>query len=197
MKTLTLIGALLVIWSHPQAYAQHPFAKLQAGRPDVVSATPAQDSQSKIDPEKEAAIRQLLFQTGIEITLNQMLGDMEKNLKPMIISSLPPGEYRDGLVDLWFEKFKSKLGNELFEVAVPVYDRHLSLEEIKGLIQFYGTPLGQKALRLTPLLTGELQEKGEKLGELVGQESMLEVLSEHPDLKKEIEAAEKRSEQPK
>jgi len=197
MKAQMLVVAVLGILLQAECPAQHPLAKVQADKASSLSAARVQDSEAKVDPAKEAAIRQLIFQSGFEITMNQMIDDMGKGLKPVLVNSLPAGEYRDRFADLWWEKFRSKIGTQILELAVPVYDKYLSMEEIKGLIQFYGTPLGQKALRLSPLLTGVLQEKGEKLGELMGQEAGAEVLYEHPDLKKALEEAEKRSEQPR
>ena len=69
----------------------------------------------------------------------------------MMVSSLPPGDYRNRLVELFFEKFQSKAdAQELIEMAVAGCDRYLSDEEIKGLVAFYQTPLGRKALESCP-----------------------------------------------
>jgi hypothetical protein len=59
------------------------------------------------------------------------------------------------------------------------------------LIRFYETPLGQKALSVLPKLSIEMQGEGMKVGEKLGRQSMLEVLSEHPELQKALEAAQK------
>jgi hypothetical protein len=45
------------------------------------------------------------------------------------------------------------LGNEL----VGIYDRHFSDEEIKGLLEFYGSPLGQKVAAELPKINREVQ----------------------------------------
>ena len=104
-------------------------------------------------------------------------------MKPVLTNSLPPGEYREKLVNLFFAKFQAKAdGQSLLEMAIPLYDKNLSHEEIKGLIQFYQTPLGQKAVSVMPKLTAELQEEGRKWGENLGRQSMIEVMSEHPEL---------------
>jgi hypothetical protein len=107
---------------------------------------------------------------------------------------LPAGDYRAKLVDLFFEKFQNHLKEELqqlLELAVPLYDKYFSHEDIKGLIKFYETPLGQKALSVLPNLSVEMQGEGMKLGEKIGRQSMMEVLSEHPELQKALEEAQK------
>jgi hypothetical protein len=146
----------------------------------------------KIDPAKEADIRVLLDIVGTKAFVAQTMGSMEKAMKPLLTNSLPPGEYREKLVELFFAKFKAKAdGQGLLELAIPLYDKNLSHEEIKGLIQFYRTPLGQKAVSVIPKLTAELQEEGRKWGENLGRQSMIEVMTEHPDLAHAMEEARK------
>jgi hypothetical protein len=129
---------------------------------------------------------------GTKLLVVQVMDGMEKSIKPLMASSLPPGEYREKLIDLFFAKFHSKaVPQQLLDMAVPAYDRYYTHEEIKGLIQFYETPLGQKMISVLPKLTGELQDAGRKWGEGLGRDSMLEVLSEHPELATALEAARK------
>lgn len=110
----------------------------------------------------------------------------------MMIEALPAGDYREKLVDLFFEKFQSKFAaQQLIDLAVPSHDRYFTDEEIKDLIQFYQTPLGQKAITTLPQLTQEPRESGQKMGEKIGQDSMMEVLDEHPELKKQLEDTQK------
>jgi len=57
------------------------------------------------------------------------------------------------------------------------------------LIEFYQTPLGQKAIATLPKVTTEMQEQGRKWGEELGKQCMVEVLSEHPELAEALNAA--------
>jgi hypothetical protein len=151
-------------------------------------------SRAKIDPAKEADIRRLLDLTGTASNMLQVMDAMQNNMRPVLTNSLPPGEYREKLVNLFFEKFQSRMKNEIqdmFDAIVPVYDKYFSVEDIKGLIRFYETPLGQKATTELPKLVAELQGQGMKRGEQIGRESMLQVLSEHPELEKALEEAQK------
>jgi hypothetical protein len=74
-------------------------------------------------------------------------------------------------------------------MAVVRYDEQFSDEDIKGLVAFYETPLGQKAVSALPKLTAELQEDGRALGQQIGRESMKEVLAEHPELERALHEA--------
>ena len=153
--------------------------------------------QSKIDPAKEADIRHLLEVAGTAAVIQQVMKSMEQSLKPTMASSLPPGDYRGRLIDLFFERFRSKFdANRLVDLAVARYDENFSDEEIKGLIKFYETPFGQKVVSLLPKLTVELQQDGQKLGQQVGRDSMVEVLSEHPDIAQALQDASHRTSPP-
>jgi len=168
-------------------YAQTAPAKQQPAAPATTPAAPA-----KIDPAKEADIRKLLDLVGTKALAAQSIESMTKSIKPVLTNSLPPGAYREKLVDLFFAKFSSKTNlQHLLDLAVPIYDKHFSHQEIRSLIEFYQTPLGQKTIATLPVLMAELQDEGRKWGEALGRESMQEVLAEHPDLLEAMTAAQR------
>ena len=200
MRICTPIAlCILLIASSVQAkrVSQNSSAKPQTSPQQTAPAPGASSAaagQSKIDPAKEADIHRLLDLAGTKTAMTQIMQGMEKNLRPVVTNSLPPGEYRVKLVDLFFERFQDHSKTEiqqLLDSAVPLYDKYFSHEDIKGLIQFYQTPLGQKALSVLPKLSIEMQGEGMKLGEKLGRQSMQEVLSEHPELQKSLEEAQK------
>jgi len=69
--------------------------------------------------------------------MQQVLAGMSSNMKPMLMSSLPAGEYREKLADLFLQKFQSKLRVEqLMDLAIPIYAKYFSKEELEGLMRF-------------------------------------------------------------
>ena len=172
--------------------ANKPPARGQAADPASDDSTTA---QAKIDPVKEADIRHLLELTGAKSMVSQVMTSMESSIKPLMMNSLPPGEYREKLVDLFFQEFQSRANGEmiprLLDAAIPVYDKYYSDDDIKGLIRFYETPVGQKALSLMPKISTELQSQGQKMGQTIGRDAMLKVLADHPDLKSALDDAAK------
>lgn len=196
MKKLAAAVFALLIVSCAQAQSQaqrSPAASPQGRDPGASPAgSSAAGTATGVDPAKEADIRHLLEITGAKSLTSQIMAGMKDNLKPVLTNSLPPGDYRAKLIDLFFDKFMARANAEfpkLLDAAVPIYDKYLSAEDIKGMIQFYQTPLGQKTLSVLPQITAAMQSQGQKLGEQIGRESMLEVLSEHPDLAKAMEDA--------
>ena len=170
-----------------QAWAQ----SRAAANPAVQKPEASKESQSaalQIDPAKRAEILKLQELTGTKTRVVQVMGEMEKSIKPLMTGALPPGEYRDKLIQLFFEKFHSKFDAQaILDTAVPIYDKYLSHEEIKAMIAFYQTPAGQKSVTVMPQMLAEMMEASKKQGERIGRESMLEALDEHPELKKALE----------
>jgi uncharacterized protein len=187
-----LLGALAARMENrsPQVLPDYPQAQEQ--KPPVANTA---ESHSNMDPVKEAHIRALLAVSGTEETVKQLMSSMtEKSIRPMLTSSLPPGDYRDKLIDLFLLKLQSKMdAHRLSELAVPVYDKYLSDQDVKDLTSFYSTPLGKKTLTVVPKMTAELQDEGRKMGEEAGRQAMLEVLAEHPELQQALEEAAKKA----
>jgi uncharacterized protein len=189
----------LIVWlpANAQQPAQAATSKpgtAQAAAGDSKKPAATQDAgdtqTKKMDAAKEADIRRLLDVAGTRQMMTDSLESMTTSIRPLMTRALPAGEYREKLVDLFFLKFKAKIDLEhLLEIAVGVYDKHFSHEEIKGLIKFYESPLGQKASSLLPQISNEMRVAGEKWGEVLGRQSMNEVLAEHPDLAEALEAA--------
>jgi len=155
-----------------------------------VATSAPQATQSKIDPAKEADIRRLLEVMRASELMTKLMGGMEQGIRPMLTNAFPPGEYREKLISLFLAKLHSNLqSGDLLDLIVPIYDKYYSRDEIKGLIQFYETPVGNKMVSVTPQIAVESQAAGRDWGQQVGADSMREVLSEHPDLEKALEDA--------
>lgn len=184
-RCIAIACFLLATWCAAHAQTSQP-------GPSGLQQKPAAAEPAKIDPAKEADIRRLLELTGTKNLMVQNMNSMQENLRPLMTNSLPPGNYREKLVDLFLTKFRSKADPaHMIDIAVQLYDKYLSQEDIKGLIQFYQTPVGQKAISILPRLLAELVQSGQQWGQEVGRETMQEVLAEHPDLAEAMAAAAK------
>ncbi len=196
MKMCSVIAWFLLIGcasAQTQSGSPQTVPEQQTDQKKAVPGSSAAQS-SKIDPAKAAAIRQLMDVAGVKAIMIQTMDSMGDTIRPLLTNALPPGEYREKLVDLFFAKFKSKAdAQQLLDSIVPLYDKYFSGEEVKALIQFYQTPLGQKTIQVMPKLMSQSQEIGRKWGEGLGRQCMLDVLAEHPDLEKALEDAKKAS----
>ena len=122
----------------------------------------------RVDTQSEAAVDELLELTGAKKNMQTMLDAMVITYKKQI-PSLPPA-YLDALQ-------KAFNYDSLLTQIIPIYTRHLSLSDIKGLIVFYKTPLGQKLIQETPKILQECMELGAKWGAEAGKK----VLEDYKD----------------
>ncbi|MGH9702873.1 MAG: DUF2059 domain-containing protein [Candidatus Acidiferrales bacterium] len=148
------------------------------------AAEPQKPIPAKIDPMKEANIRQLLEVIGTRAAMDQTVRTMTQSGEANLERSLPKNENSRKFVELFYAKLQAKLKTDDFvNLIIPIYDKYLTSEDIDGLIHFYQSPLGQRALNVLPRIIQEAQTVGYQWGQRAGQEAAQEVIAEHPELK--------------
>ena len=74
-----------------------------------------------------------------------------------------PNSYFDA-VKHEMKKLIAEKAHGLIERCVPVYEKHFSQDEVRKMIAFYDSPVGQKVRRETPLVQRECTAVGEEWG---------------------------------
>lgn len=116
-------------------------------------------------------IQKLLTLTGSDQmaiqVMNQMI-TMFKQSSPQV-----PEEF-------WQEFMKEAEANvtELNNLVIPIYAKYLSHEEIKELIGFYETPVGQKILKVLPQIMQESMVAGQQWGQQLGEKVVTKLKEE-------------------
>ena len=54
--------------------------------------------------------------------------------------------------------------NELIEISIPSYDKHMTHDDIKQLLKFYNSPIGKKLIEKQPLILRDSMIVGQKWG---------------------------------
>lgn len=145
--------ALALLLAVSPAYA----GKKKAPPPEPPPA--AAPAEPPIDPAFEADIRKLLAVTGAGALGQQVMDQMFTALKPMA-PALPP--------EFWDDVKKEMNADELVELVVPIYARHLTHEDVIALVAFYETPVGKKMIAVQPALVAESMQVGQAWGVKVG-----------------------------
>ncbi len=95
----------------------------------------------KADPGKESLIRQVIAATGTvrdaEDNVDRMIGTLTR-----VSPRTPP--------DLWKQLRDNIAPGEISDLAITLYDRHYSRQELRSLLDFYRSPAGQAFLRELP-----------------------------------------------
>lgn len=76
---------------------------------------------------------------------------------------------------MWVEleaEFQNAAMDDLIEMLVPIYEKHLTIDDLKGIIAFYETPVGKKYAAQTPIITTEAMQAGQEWGMKIGADFM-------------------------
>lgn len=121
-------------------------------------AWPLAASAQAQSSEYQKALQKMLTVSGgfatAEILVPQAI-EMMKQSAPGI-----PESYLEKLSTAMKEKFV----NRMVEIGTPIYQKYLSLEDIKKIIAFYESPVGRKLGAATPLISKESMQVGQQLG---------------------------------
>ncbi|HET8541352.1 MAG TPA: DUF2059 domain-containing protein [Anaeromyxobacter sp.] len=113
------------------------------------------------DKPRHDDIRKLLVLTGAGQLGVQTAQQMMVSLRPLIPKA-PESFWRE---------FAARLDpDELVEMVVPIYAKHLSAQDVKDLIAFYQSPAGKHLTAAQPLILQESMAAGQAWGQKIAQD---------------------------
>lgn len=178
VATLFFVVSLLALPTRARQSAQ-PQPQASYASAAVESPTPP------IDPEKEADIRKLLELTGTKALFNQTIGNIMSLMQKSLMQANPDDPKGQMFANLIAQQLRGDMTGQyeaLLERLIPLYDKYYTKEDIENIIQFYGSPLGQKLLKVSPDISRESQTIGYQWGSKIGRDAVAKVLQTHPDL---------------
>ena len=126
---------------------------------------------------KRVDINKLIDMTGAIAIGKQMSDAIVTQMSRVIRDSRP--DLPPGLFDILREEvnniIEENLPNLLSKI-VPVYHKYYTHQDIKGMLRFYQSPLGQKTIRVMPLLMQESMYLGQHWGQALGPEVQKRVI---------------------
>ncbi|MFH1453023.1 MAG: DUF2059 domain-containing protein [Armatimonadota bacterium] len=117
-----------------------------------------------VPADKKEAILELLriteINSQIKQTMDEMFGIIEDNYSEF-----------DACKE-FINEFKSKYDiNEVIELLVPIYSKYYTYEDIKEMIKFYKSPIGQKMISAAPGIDSEAIKAGAEYADKVMKET--------------------------
>jgi len=176
-------GALVVLAHSPsvQVIAQEKSPAPLKPSPQAPAKT-APQSSGPIDRQKEARIRELMDVTGAKNLGQQLIEAGMEQFRSSVQDSQPNNPRAKQFVDAFVAGFQKHFDpNSLNERIIPIYDKYLTADDLKGLLDYYRSPLGQRMLKTLPELTRESQAAGFALGQKAAQETMEDLKAEFPE----------------
>jgi len=110
------------------------------------------------------SFKKMMIANGSEQTFKTVIDQMVSNYK----AERP--EVKQEIWDGLGETFHKVGIEELLDLLLPVYQKHLSLEDINNMTAFYQTPTGKRFAEKTPAITQESMQAGQVWGQKIGEE---------------------------
>jgi len=163
------------------------FVAIQSGAPPSVQAaaqTPT-DKQSAAttptDPAKDADIRALLELVGARDQVQDSVRQIAEQYREKLLATVPNNEKGQAFVNTTINEYEKRFDvDRVNEQLVVLYDKHYTDEDIKGLLQFYGSPLGQKVAAESPRIFREIQEATRTEAARAVKDALQEAKQENP-----------------
>jgi uncharacterized protein len=136
-------------------------------------------TEVRIDAGKRADIRSLMEVVGARDEMRQATARQTEEFRDNLVSALP-SQQRDQVVTTLVSDYQKKFHSEaLSEQIVAIYDKHFTDDEVKGLLQFYSSPLGRKFAAEMPKIAAEAQAADRE----EGTRTATEVVQQLPEQK--------------
>ncbi len=135
----------------------------------VVSVICTPVRAEELSQEKRADIEHFLAMTGALSLGKQMATSLVTNLTQSLKKDRPdiPQNVLNTLHAEIVATFDENMGS-LKDEMIPIYHRYFTAAEIKEMIRFYSTDLGQKTIKVMPALMQEGIVAGQRWGQSLG-----------------------------
>jgi len=178
-------GALVVVAQAPSVQVsahETTLSETQDRAHEAQASRKSPEASAKIDPSKEADIRQLMDVTGAKDLGQQIMDAGIAQFRASVTESQPDNPRAKQFADAFALDFQKHFDpRSLTETVIPIYDKHLSSEDLKELLAYYQSPFGQRMLKVLPEVAHESQEAGFKLGQKAARDAMEELKPDYPD----------------
>jgi len=130
---------------------------VQAAAQSLTKQNPSATPQ--IDAAKDADIRALLELAGTRDQIADAITTSAEQYRKNLLATVPNNDQGQTFVNSVINEYEKSYDlDEVVNQLVAIYDKHYSEDEIKGLLQFYGTPFGQKVAAEQSKIMREVQE---------------------------------------
>lgn len=145
------------------------------------NAAAQKKNANAIDPVKEADIRSLLELVGARDAVQDASARGAEQFRDNLLASVPNNQRGQEFVNTFVGEYQKKFNpDEVTGQMVAVYDKHFTDDEIKSLLQFYGSPLGQKYAAEMPKINAEVQAANRAVNTRLAKDVLQDLRKQYP-----------------
>jgi hypothetical protein len=166
-----------------QGSSQNSVQAAQQGSASGQNKGASAQANSNIDPVKEADIRSLMELVGAREMVEDGANSAIEQSREKLMATVPNNDKGQAFVNAFAASYQKKFdADQVTEQLVRIYDKHYTDDEIKGLLQFYGSPLGQKVATEMPKISRETQALARQLSGKAAREALAEAKQQNPEV---------------
>ena len=165
------------------------FLVIQGSSQNSVQASPSSQnnasaqSNANIDRVKEADIRSLMELVGARDMVQDVADNAIQQSREKLVATVPNNSKGQAFVNAFATSYQKKFDtDQVTDQLVGIYDKHFTDDEIKGLLQFYGSPLGQKVAAEMPKVNREIQAAVRSTSGKTAREALAEAKQWYPEV---------------
>ena len=161
----------------------------QGGSQNPVQASPSGTNtlatSKSIDPEKAADLRSLLQYVGVKDQLQSVASESAAQYREKLgasVKNVADDSKRQELITVASGSFEKNFDQQrAMQQIAAIYDKYFTDDEIKGLLDFYSSPLGQKFAAESSKINKEIQTVEMSAASSATRESLLTLKSQDAD----------------
>jgi len=140
-------------------------------------------ANSSVDPAKEADIRSLMELVGARDLVQDGANSAIEQSREKLLATVPNNDKGQAFVNAFAASYQKKFDvGQVTDQLVKSYDKHFTDDEIKGLLQFYGSPLGQKVAAEMPKIGRETQVAIRAANTKAAKDALAELKQQDPEI---------------
>src|SRR6267142_1234396 len=163
------------------------FLVIQGASQNPVQALPQSNSSAapsnSMDATKETDIRSLMELVGARDMVQDGASNAIEQSREKLLATVPNNDKGQAFVNAFAASYQKKFDvDQVTEQLARIYDKHFTEDEIKGLLQFYGSPLGQKVAAEMPKIGREIQAATRAASNKSAKEALAELKQQNPEI---------------
>ena len=172
---------------------------IQGASNTAVEASQQNSAQASaaIDPLKEKEIRSLLELVDARDAIQDAAGSATEQYRQKMLETSANNKRAQALTNAYLAEFQKKFdADTVSNQLVGIYDKHFTEDEIKDLLEFYGSPLGQRVAAEMPKITREAQLATRAASTQAARLAWQELRAEYPNAGENLRALNTRRRNP-
>ena len=139
--------------------------------------------RSSIDPAKEADIRSLMELVGARELVQDGVNTAIEQSREKLLATVPNNDKGQAFVNAFATSYQKRFDvDQVTNQLEALYDKHFTDDEIKSLLQFYGSPLGQKVAAEMPKINRETQAAIRAANTKAAKDALAELRQQNPEI---------------